>query len=57
MIVNALAELIYSGQLRFGDEEKIKSILTRIKTNGDLPLKKNIERVEVALDFLLGKVK
>lgn len=57
MIVNALAELIYSGQLRIGDEEKIENILTRIKTNCDLPLKKNIERVEVALDFLLGKLK
>lgn len=53
-IVNALGGLVYSGQLRLGDDQNIKTILNNMKTNADAPLSKNIERVEIALDFLLG---
>lgn len=51
--VNALGELVYSGQLRIGDGQRIKSILNSMKATSDIPLSKNIERVEAALDYLL----
>ena len=51
-ITNTLAELVYSGQLRIGDDEHILNILNNLKANADLPLSKNIERVETALKYL-----
>jgi len=52
-IVNAIAEIVYSGQMRMGDDVVITSILERLSIDADLPLKKNIERVEVALKYLI----
>jgi len=52
-IVNAIAEIVYSGQLRIGDNETINTILDKLSTEADLPLMKNIERVEIALKYLL----
>lgn len=56
-IVNALAEFVYSGQLRFGDETIIFETLNLLKTNADVPLQKNIERVKIALQYFLGQIK
>lgn len=56
-IVNALAEFVYSGQLRFGDETIIFDTLNVLKPDADIPLLKNIERVEVALQYFLGQIK
>lgn len=54
-IVNALGELVYSGQLRLGDDYRILSLLGRMKENSDEPLVKNVERVESALGYLLKR--
>lgn len=54
-ITNTLGELVYSGQLRIGDDELILEILNHLKTGADLPLLKNIERVETALEYFIGK--
>ena len=54
-IVNALAEIIYSGQIRIGDDKIIFHLLSELKLNADLPLLKNIERVYYALLYFLGK--
>ncbi len=54
-IVNAVGEIIYTGELRFGDDSEIREILDRIKSDDDdVPLAKNIERVISALDHLLA---
>ena len=55
-IVNALAEIIYSGQLRLGDDSRIEYILTLLNNHPDIPLEKNIERARAALHFLIGKI-
>ena len=55
-ITNALAELIYSGQLRLGDEVTIRSMLDQLGEEGDKVLIENVERVEALLDFLTGKI-
>lgn len=54
-IVNALAEVVYSGQLRIGDDARIYAILDLLLTNADEPLEKNIIRVKTDLDYLLGR--
>lgn len=51
-IVNALAEIIYLGQIRLGDDSKIEDILTLLNKHTDIPLEKNIDRVRAALHFL-----
>lgn len=56
-IVNALAEFVYSGQLRFGDDTIIFETLNLLKIEADIPLQKNIERVEIALQYFLGQIK
>ncbi|MBK8193806.1 MAG: hypothetical protein IPK76_11610 [Lewinellaceae bacterium] len=56
-ITNAIAELIYSGQLRLGDDITIREMLEELEKDGDAVLIENIERVEALLDFLSGKVK
>ncbi|MEM7514740.1 MAG: hypothetical protein AAF388_27680, partial [Bacteroidota bacterium] len=53
-ITNALAELIYSGQLRIGDDEIMRRILHELGKEGDKVLLTNVTRVEAALDFLTG---
>ncbi|MEO1263889.1 MAG: hypothetical protein AAFZ15_34100 [Bacteroidota bacterium] len=52
-IVNALGEIVSYGELRFGDDQEVKNILEQLMDESDIPLKKNIERVLAALDFLL----
>jgi len=53
-IVNALAELVYSGQLSIGDDRRVIGLLERLELNSDVPLQKNVERVRAALEYLLG---
>jgi hypothetical protein len=53
-ITNALGELVYTGQLRIGDDRLIQEILEKLKNESDLPLSKNIERVETALSYFVG---
>lgn len=55
-ITNALAELIYSGQLRLGDDITIRQMLDALGQEGDKVLIENVERVEALLDFLTGKI-
>ena len=52
-ITNAIAELIYYYKLQLGDEDRILHILDHLKVGADKPLLKNIERVEVALAYLI----
>jgi hypothetical protein len=54
-IVNALAEIVYSGQIRFGDELRIYGILDLLSEGAVGPLDKNIQRVRSELDYFLGK--
>jgi hypothetical protein len=54
-IVNAIAEILYSGQIRIGDDVRIDDLLDLLNNNADLPLEKNIERVRVALHYAIGK--
>lgn len=55
-LTNALAELIYAGQLRIGDDERLYELLRIIKQeDGDRALLSNVERVEAALDYLTGR--
>ena len=53
-VTNAIAELVYSQKLQIGDDERIRKILNVLKQNSDVPLVKNIERVESALDYLIS---
>lgn len=55
-IVNALAEIIYTGQLRFGDEERIYAILDVLNPNSVETVEINISRVNSELNYFLGKV-
>ena len=52
-VTNALGELVYTGQLRIGDDRLIEEILADLKNESDLPLLKNIERVETALKYFV----
>lgn len=53
-LTNALAELIYAGQLRWGDEYRVQKMLDAMMDESDLILSTNITRVQVALDVLTG---
>ena len=53
-IVNALAEVVYSG-LRIGDDTRIYKMLNTLSQNADEPLRRNIQRVEADLNYLLEK--
>lgn len=55
-IVNALSEIIYSGQMRMGDDKIAFQLLDRMQESTDKPLQKNIERVRAALEYLLNIV-
>ena len=55
IIVNALGAIVYSGQIRFGDDVAIGKLLSQLSRHADLPLTKNIERVETALQYLIGQ--
>ena len=56
-IANALAELIYSGQLRLGDDYRVHTILDFMKKDADPVLIKNISFIETALNVVTGKIK
>ncbi|MBL7774535.1 MAG: hypothetical protein JNK89_00945 [Saprospiraceae bacterium] len=56
-IVNALAEIVYSGQIRIGDDARIFNLLSTLSQNADEPLLRNIQRVEADLNYLLGRMK
>lgn len=55
-IVNALAEIIYTGQLRFGDDERIYTLLDILHPDSAETVEKNISRVNTELNYFLGKV-
>ena len=54
-IVNALAELVYSGQLRIGDDERMYNMLEALGKEGNRVTLTNVERVKAALDYLTGR--
>lgn len=56
-IVNALGEFVYSAEIRFGDDAVIFKTLDMLKKDADITLLKNIERVEIALQYFLGHIK
>jgi len=51
-LTNALAELIYAGQLRWGDEERVQAMLDVLGKNGDKALITNVARVEAAIEMV-----
>lgn len=53
VIANTLAQLVYSGQLRLGDDQIIRQLLSQLSQDADVPLAKNVERIEAALDYLV----
>lgn len=53
-IVNAVAEIIYSGQILIGDDRRILQLLETLSEAADAPLQKNIERVRASLEYLNG---
>jgi len=55
-IVNAIAEVLYLG-IGIGDDLRIDELLDLLDDNVDVPLGKNIERVRVALHYVIGKIK
>lgn len=56
-LTNALAELIYAGQLRWGDEERIQAMLNAMDKDADNVLRTNIARVQATLDVVTSHVK
>lgn len=52
-MVNALAELVHDQKLNIGDEVEVRRILDKLSEEADEPLQANIQRVQVALDYLL----
>lgn len=55
-IVNALAEIIYSGQMRIGDEKRVEKILVDLFPNSYQTVKLSITRVSAELDYFLGNM-
>ncbi|MEL6191964.1 MAG: hypothetical protein AAFR66_07935, partial [Bacteroidota bacterium] len=55
--VNSLMELIYSGQLLVGDEERIDDLLDKLYPKSHHTVKQNIIRVNSELDYYMGKIK
>ncbi|MBK6623335.1 MAG: hypothetical protein IPG32_21645 [Saprospirales bacterium] len=55
-IVNALAEIIYTGQLRIGDDQRISNILDSLFPNSFQTVKLSITRVSAELDYFLGNI-
>lgn len=55
-IVNALAEIIYTGQLMIGDEQRITKILDLLFPDSFQTVKLSITRVSGELDYFLGNV-
>ena len=55
-IVNALAEIIYTGQLMIGDDKRISTILDQLFPNSFQTVRLSITRVSGELDYFLGNV-
>ncbi|MEM6723475.1 MAG: hypothetical protein AAF598_05515 [Bacteroidota bacterium] len=55
-IVNALAEIIYTGQLRIGDDQRIYQMLDTLHPESTTTVEHNITRVNSELDYFLGKI-
>jgi hypothetical protein len=55
-IINAIAEIIYTGQLRIGDDQRIEKILLHLFPNSFQTVKLSITRVSAELDYFLGNV-
>lgn len=54
-ITNALAEMIYAGQLMWGDEERLQVMLNELaKFEDDHLLMTNVKRVQASLDVMTG---
>ena len=57
-ITNALAEMIYAGQLLWGDEERLQIMLDQLmEFKEDHLLATNVARVQAALDLMTGVLK
>lgn len=56
-VVNALMELIYSGQLLAGDEKRVDDLLDELYPKSHHTVKQNIIRVNSELDYYMGKIK
>lgn len=56
-LTNALVELIYAGQLRWGDEERIQAMLNIMQKDADEVLLTNIIRVQATLDLVTRHIK
>ncbi|MBX2874376.1 MAG: hypothetical protein KTR30_19805 [Saprospiraceae bacterium] len=56
-LTNALVELIYAGQLRWGDEERIQAMLNTMQEGAEEVLLTNIIRVQATLDVVTRHVK
>lgn len=54
-IANALAEIIYTGQLRIGDDARIEDLLSSLSKDSAYAVLKNIEHVKAELYHFLGK--
>ncbi|MBK6947457.1 MAG: hypothetical protein IPH16_04660 [Haliscomenobacter sp.] len=55
-IVNALAEILYSGQLRTGDDGRISKILDELFPNSYQTVRLSITRVSAELDYFSGNI-
>lgn len=55
-IVNALAEIIYTGQLRIGDDQRMANILDILFPNSFQTVKLSITRVSAELDYFIGNI-
>lgn len=56
-LTNALVELIYAGQLRWGDEERIQTMLNMMQEGAEEVLLTNIIRVQATLDVVTRHIK
>jgi len=54
-ITNAMAELIYAGQIRWGDEIRLQAMLDELGKEGPRVLLTNVARVQAALDVMTGQ--
>ena len=53
-IINALGELIYTGQFLGGDEKRIEYILVTLYSNGSPTVRQNINRVFTELEYFIS---
>lgn len=54
-IANAVAEILYAGQMRIGDDQRIVRILEDLFPNSFQTVKLSITRVSAELEYLVGK--